>query len=87
MSYIIFWRCLTLSLFVSFMGFCFCDGFNLRFLRKLLWYVVFLALVFFSLKVRGEFDLILILSPSILLAILFCYFEKRRQKEIAGKSR
>jgi len=80
MGYTIFWRCLTLSLLVSFMGFCFCDGFNLRLFKKLFWYVVFLGLVFFSLKVRGEFDLILILSPSILLAILLCYFEKRRQK-------
>ena len=76
----IFGQWLTLSLFVSFMGFCFCDGFNLHILRKIFWFVVFLVLVMFSFKIKGTFDLILILPPSILLAILLCYYEKRKQK-------
>lgn len=80
MGNVILWQCLTLGLFVSFMGFCFCDGFNLHILRKILWFVVFLALVMFSLKIRDEFDLTIILVPSILLAILLCYYEKRKQK-------
>ena len=76
----IFWQWLTLSLFVAFMGFCFCDGFNLHILRKLLWFVVFLGLVIISLNIKGKFDLTIILPASILLAILLCYYEKRKQK-------
>lgn len=77
----IFWQWLTLSLFASFMGFCFCDGFKLHILRKLLWFIVFLALVIFSMRVRDGFDLTAILPPSILLAIVLCYFEARKQKK------
>jgi len=80
MGNLIFWQWLTLSLFVSFMGFCFCDGFNLHILRKLLWFVVFLGLVIYSLKFRGGFDLTFILPISLLLAILLCTYEKRRQR-------
>ena len=76
----IFGQWLTLSLFVLFIGFCFCDGFNLHILRKIFWFVAFLALVMFSFRIKGTFDLILILPPSILLATLLCYYEKRKQK-------
>jgi hypothetical protein len=79
MNNIIFWQWLTLSLFVSFMGFCFCDGFKLHILRKLLWFVTFIALVILSLKLQGGFDLTFILPPAILLAILLCVYEKKRQ--------
>ena len=77
----IFWQWLTLSLIVAFMGFCFCDGFKLHILRKLLWFISFLALVFLSLKTRGRFDLVLILAPSILLSIILCSYEKKIQKD------
>ncbi len=80
MGNIIFRQCLTLSLFVFLMGFCFCDGFNLHILRKLLWYAVFLALIILSLRIRNGFDLTFILSPSILLAVLLCGYEKRKQR-------
>jgi hypothetical protein len=77
----IFWQWLSLSLLVLFMGFCFCDGFKLHILRKLLWFVAFLGLVILSLKLKNEFDLTFILPPSMLLGILLCYYEKRKQKE------
>jgi hypothetical protein len=80
MANAILWQCLTLSLFVFFMGFCFCDGFNLHILRKILWFMVFLGSVIFSLKIKDEFDLNFILPPSILLAILLCYYERRKQR-------
>ena len=81
MANTIFWQWLTLSLFVLFAGFCFCDGFKLHILRKLLWFAIFLVLVIFSISRGYGFDLTAILPPSILLAILLCYFEKRKQKK------
>ena len=77
----IFLQWLTLSLFAAFMGFCFCDGFHLHILRKLLWFTVFLGLVIFSVNIRDGFDLTIILPPATLLAILLCYFEKRKHKK------
>lgn len=76
----LFWQWLSLSLFVLFMGFCFCDGFKLHILRKLVWFAGFIALAVLSLRLRDEFDLTFILPPSILLGILLCYLEKRRQQ-------
>lgn len=73
---------LTLSLCALFMGFCFCDGFKLHILRKLAWFFVFLAISTYTLKIKGEFDLALILPIPILFAILLCSYEKR-EKHIA----
>ena len=81
MAGLIFWQWLTLSVFAAFMGFCFCDGFNLHILRKLVWFAAFLALVILSMKIRNEFNLNIILTPSVILAILFCVYEKKRQRE------
>lgn len=74
---------LTLSLYTLFMGFCFCDGFKLHILRKLLWFAVFLAMSIFALKSKNEFDLAFILPIPTLLAILLCNYEKikARQKQ------
>jgi len=77
----IFWQWLSLSLFASFMGFCFCDGFHLHILKKLLWFAIFLTLVILSMRIGDGFDLTFILPPSILLAILLCYYEKRKQNK------
>ena len=78
----IFMNWLTLSLFVAFMGFCFCDGFKLHILRKLIWFSGFLLLSFYSLNKKGSFDLLIILPPALLLAILVCSYEKFKQKQI-----
>ena len=78
MENVIFLNWLTLSLFVAFVGFCFCDGFKLHILRKLIWFVFFLAVVLISLKIKNEFDLTLILPPCIVLAIILCYLQKRQ---------
>jgi hypothetical protein len=67
---------LTLSLFTVFMGFCFCDGFRLHILRKLAWFIAFLALSINTLKAKGEFELTSILPASIALAFILCAYEK-----------
>lgn len=74
---------LTLSLYTLFMGFCFCDGFKLHILRKLVWFVIFLAICIYTLNIKNEFDLTLILPIPTLLAILLCAYEriKRKAKE------
>lgn len=67
---------LTLSLYALFMGFCFCDGFKLHILRKLVWFSVFLAINIYILKTKNEFDLTLILPIPTALAILLCAYER-----------
>lgn len=69
----------VLSLYTFFTGFCFCDGFKLHIARKLIWFIFFLFISLNVLKSRGEFDLALILPAPLILAILLCVFEKRRQ--------
>ena len=73
----------TLCLYVSFMGFCFCDGFKLHTLRKLIWHITFVALAIYTLKTKGDFDLPFVLSITLLLAILLCAYEKNKSKKIA----
>ena len=72
---------LALSLYVLFIGFCFCDGFRLHILRKLLWFAVFTITSIYVLKTRQEFDLALILPAPTLLAILLCSYEKMKARE------
>ncbi|MFA5410573.1 MAG: hypothetical protein WC321_01755 [Candidatus Omnitrophota bacterium] len=76
---------IALSLYVSFTGFCFCDGFKLRTSRKLVWFIVLLAISAYVLKMRNEFDLALILPVPTILAILLCYCEKRKSKRMPGE--
>jgi hypothetical protein len=71
---------IALSLYALFMGFCFCDGFKLHIVRKLIWFAVFLCISIYALKTRNEFDLSLILPVPTLLAILFCNYEKRKSR-------
>ncbi len=72
---------LTLSLYTLFMGFCFCDGFKLHILRKLLWFSVFLVVSTHVLKTKNEFDLASILPIPIILAILLCGYEKIKSEK------
>lgn len=67
---------ITLSIYILFIGFTFCDGFKLHIVRKLIWFVAFLIICINTLTVTGEFDLTLILPTSTLLAFLLCYLEK-----------
>lgn len=68
---------LALALYVWFMGFCFCDGFQLHIVRKLIWFGVFLAVSAYVLNVKNEYDLALILPIPSLAALILCYFEKK----------
>ena len=72
---------LALSLYVFFMGFCFCDGFKLHILRKLVWFVIFCSISIYILKTRKEYDLAFILPIPSLLAIFLCGYEKRKSKK------
>ena len=72
---------ITLSLYTFFTGFCFCDGFQLHTLRKLIWFAVFLFISLYALRTKNEFDLAFILPIPILLAILLCSYEKIKSKK------
>lgn len=80
MANILLKQFLTLSLYTLFMGFCFCDGFKLHTLRKLVWFIVFLAISIYTLRTKNEFDLAYILPIPTLLAILLCSYEKVKAK-------
>jgi hypothetical protein len=83
MDKILLLQFVAVSLYTLFMGFCFCDGFKLHILRKLLWFAVFLIISIYVFRIRKEYDLALILPIPTLLAILLCSYEKRRAKEKA----
>ena len=72
---------LTLSFYVIFMGFCFCDGFKLHIVRKLIWFTTFILVVFLVLDLRGGFELRYILPIPTLLAIILCAYEKITSKK------
>ena len=80
MANILLRQFLTLSLYTLFMGICFCDGFKLHTLRKLVWFIVFLAISIYTLRTKNEFDLAYILPIPTLLAILLCSYEKVKAK-------
>ena len=73
---------LTLSFYVLFMGFTFCDGFKLHIVRKLIWFCVFLVIALSTFKNKGVFDLAVILPIPTLLAFALCLYEKIKR----GKS-
>lgn len=67
----------TLSLYVLFVGFTFCDGFKLHILKKLIWFSVFLLVAIPTFKSKGTFDLAVILPVPTLLAFMLCWYEKK----------
>ena len=81
MAKILLMQFLALSLYTFFVGFCFCDGFKLHILRKLVWFITFLAISIYILKIKNQFDLALILPIPTLLAILLCGYEKKRKSK------
>lgn len=60
---------LTLSIFSFLMGTTFCDFYKLDVVRKLIWFGIFLAISAYVLRLKGEYDLTLILPVPMLLAI------------------
>ena len=71
---------LTLSLYVLLVGFCFCDGFKLHILKKILWFSVFVIITVYVLRIKDEFDLRLILPVPTLLAFLLCFWQKQKTR-------
>jgi hypothetical protein len=68
----------TLSIFSFLMGITFCDFYRLHTVRKLIWFGCFLAISAYVLRVRGGFDLALILPVPMLLAIGLAWLQKRK---------
>jgi hypothetical protein len=71
----------TLGLYTLFMGFCFCDGFKLHILRKLLWFIVFTTISIYVFEARGEYDLALILPFPTILAMALGFFQQHSLKK------
>ena len=67
----------ALSLYVAFVGFCFCDGFGLHMARKLVWFVFFTAVSLYVFFALGRFYLPLILPFPTLMAAALGAFQKR----------
>lgn len=67
---------IALSIFSFLMGFTFCDFYKLHTVRKLIWFVIFLAVSAYVLRTRGEFDLVLILPIPMLVAIALAWLQK-----------
>jgi len=70
---------ITLSIFSFLMGFTFCDFYKLRTVRKLIWFVILLAVSTYVLRTRGEFDLALILPIPMLVAIFLAWLQKTKK--------
>lgn len=68
----------TLSIFSFLMGITFCDFYKLHIVRKLIWFAIFLATSSYVLRIRGEFDLALILPLPMLVAIGFAWWQKKK---------
>ena len=85
MAKTLFMQFLTLSIYTFFVGFCFCDGFKLHILRKLVWFTVFLVLCVYSVRTAREFNLTFILPSATLLAVLLCAYEKKITQKKVGR--
>ena len=75
----IIYELIAISFYVMFVYYAFCDGFNVKPLRKIAWAVVFLWTCFVSLQYRNGFDLLLILPVPSALALFLCWHEKKTQ--------
>jgi hypothetical protein len=71
---------LALSLYSWWMGFCFCDGFKLHVVRKLIWFAAFAGISVSVLQATGEYDLALILPIPSLLALTLAWMQKRQEE-------
>jgi len=72
----------ALSIYVAFVGFCFCDGFGLHSARKIVWFVFFTAVSLFVFRRLGRFYLPLILPfPTLMAAVLGAFQKRARLKK------
>jgi hypothetical protein len=72
---------IALSIFTLFMGICFCDGFKLPIVKKLVWFICFLFLSIYILKRTNQLALELILPIPLLLAIGLGRWEVNRARD------
>ena len=78
-----FLEVVPLACYVVYIYFSFCDGFNLRPSRKIIWGAYFLSFSLVSLASSGKFDLRLIISLSSLLAFVLALFQLKENKSKA----
>ncbi len=74
---------IALSLYIFCMGFCFCDGFGLSIIRKLIWFAALLAISVYVFYRTHTYSLELILPIPSLLAILLCKYEKIKKQKVS----
>ncbi len=72
---------LGLSLYAFFVGFGFCDGFQMHTVRKLIWFAIFLAFCMDTFYKQGQFDIPVILSVTAPLAFVLCYTQKMAREK------
>jgi len=70
----------TLTIFSFLMGIIFCDFYRLRIGRKLIWFIVFLAISIYALRRYEEFELAVILPVPMILAIWLGWMQKKKLK-------
>ena len=56
-----------------------CDFYKLHIVRELIWFSIFLAISIYVLRIRGEFDLVLILPLPMLLAIGLGWWQRNQK--------
>ena len=66
------------------MGITFCDYYKLGTGQKLVWFGIFAAISAWVIRVRGEFDLALILPVPMLLAIAIAWMQKKGGRSLRG---
>ena len=76
---------LSLSLYVLYMFFSFCDGFGLRLKRKILWALCLVFLSAWSVHQLGHFDLKIILLISSLLGLILARLQRRDNQRLPIK--
>ena len=76
---------MALTAYTFFMGFCFCDGFGLHIIRKLIWFMIYSGVSIYTFRAQNQFDLSMILTVSSLCAIVLCTYEKRKSSRKAHK--
>jgi hypothetical protein len=72
----ILWELAALGAYVLYIYFSYCDGFGLKPGRKLIWGVCFLSVAYMSYRLRGHFDLKIILFVSSLLAFALARLQR-----------
>ncbi len=75
-----FFELAPLLCYVAFVYLSFCDGFQLKPLRKIIWGIYFLAFSFLSFFAHGRFNLNVIILLSSILAFALIKFQQSENR-------